>query len=116
MRTATRFAPAALALAALLAGLAVPPAVRADGAEPTTVHGEECVAYDNPTTGAPDLRYCVRRQFEYVFKDGEPLLVHEHIITRYTVINGQPVDCVAAEHIVIANGEIRHEKGRFTCP
>jgi hypothetical protein len=108
---------AALALvsvAALFAGLAAPAAAQGNGAQPEVVHGTECVTY--PETGAPDLQYCVTRHFEYVFKGDEPLLVHEYITWHYTLINGQPVDCVQAEHIVIANGAIRHEKGRFTCP
>ena len=51
-----------------------------------------------------------------VSMDGEPIVIHEHITYTFTIINGQPVDCVSAEHIVIANDAIRFEKGRFTCP
>jgi hypothetical protein len=106
-----------LPLVVLLAALALPAAPAAaqeGGAQPEIVHGEECVTY--PETGPPDLQYCVERRFEYVFKGDEPLLIHEYITTTFTVLNGQAVDCTVSEHIVIANDQIRHEKGRFTCP
>jgi hypothetical protein len=102
-------------LLALIVALTAAPTVAQDAsADPEVVTGEECVTY--PETGPIDLQYCVKRHFTYVSRDGELLVTHEYIVTTYTVLNGQPVSCVQAEHIVIANGAIRHEKGRFTCP
>jgi hypothetical protein len=104
-----------LVMVVMLLALAVGPAGAQDsGASAETVHGEECVTY--PETGPVDLQYCVRRNFSYVSRDGEPIVIHEHITYTFTIINGQPVDCVSAEQIVIANDAIRFEKGRFTCP
>jgi hypothetical protein len=85
-----------------------------NGATVETVNGLECVTY--PETGPIDLQYCVRRNFSYVSMDGEGLVTHERLTTTFTIINGQPVNCVQVEMIVIANDEIRYEKGRTTCP
>lgn len=102
-------------LLAVLVALTVTPAGAQEiCADPEIVTGSECVTY--PETGPIDLQYCVKRHFAYVSKDGEPLVTHDYIVTTFTVLNGQAVNCVQAERIVIANGAIRHEKGRFTCP
>ena len=85
-----------------------------NGADVETVNGEECVTY--PESGPIDLQYCVRRNFSYVSRAGEPQVTHERLTTSFSIINGQPVDCVTIEMIVIANDEIRYEKGRTTCP
>jgi hypothetical protein len=101
------------ALFTVLALAATPATAQEGRAQAEIVESKECVTY--PETGTPDLQYCVMRHFEYVSKDGEPLVINEFISYTYTIINGEPVNCTQAEHIVIANGAIRREQGRFTC-
>ena len=91
----------------------VPVAAQNSGANPEIVNSTECVTY--PETGPIDLQYCVQRHFQDIYIGGELAVVHELVITRYTVINGQLVNCTSIEQITIANGEIRHEGGRNTC-
>jgi len=91
----------------------VPVAAQDSGANPVIVNEKECVTY--PETGPIDLQYCVRRTFQDIYINGELAIIHELLITRYSVINGQSVNCTSIEQITIANGEIRHEGGQNTC-